>query len=570
MRFKAFNTAAAALSMVVYCKIFGYLMDRLSARTVGGICMVAGPVFTVLVWLFVAGGNWSFNLPLAGVVSAHKGMTLIILGSLVNAGLFGFVGLAHVNMLADIVPQRGRTVAMALQFAFISLLGAGGAYTGGRLMDMMKAAAPDGFGFLLPGGEVFTHIHVLALAQVLIIWCGALPLLLSVRMPNETIKFREAFDRVLLANPFRFVFGIHNARILAQPASRKNRFKAVEAMGDNATVIALADIVARTRDPNIDIREAATRSLGKIGNDEAIHALVEAAARPDSDIAVPALRALRACAVPDIAPSVIPLLSHLNIEVVREAARTLGAARNPAAIEPLSNLLHATRQAAVAVAAAEALSHLGDSSAVYAIIPRMRNPAISDCHHRAYATAVADLLGERDFYYKVLTLDESAHGSGLALLVKRLRSDIAHTGALDFDPSLREHIFTLVSETDRAYEARDLPACARALFVAACAFATLRYNTHYQDDVPGLLAALEARDPLFAAGAWYTAVLDGAFQRANAPDSLAPIRTETEALLGAYILASWSRTTRDPGLLRALRHPNPAPPANEPRPDKTA
>jgi hypothetical protein len=291
------------------------------------------------------------------------------------------------------------------------------------------------------------------------------------------------------------------------------------------------------------------------------------ASQPDSDTTVSALRALRVCAVPGVAPAIIPLLSHLNIEVVREAARVLGAARNPDAIEPLSHLLHATRQAPVAVAAAEALSHLGDSSAIYAIIPRMRNTTL-DCFHRAYATAAADLMGERDLFYKILTLDEHAHGAGLALLAKRLRSDIEHTAALDYDPTMREHLLVLVRNMDRHYESRELPACARNIFGATCTFSALCFNIHYQDDVSRFLGALEKRDPLFAAGAWYTSVLDGAFQRGDAPNSFAPIRTETEALLGVFILASWSKNIRDPGLLRALRSAANQNQANDTEPEK--
>jgi HEAT repeat protein len=533
--------ASAAFGTVVYCKGVGYLMDRLSARTVGGVCVVMGPLFSVLAWMFVGPGVWHVEVPLLGVVEVQRSVAIITGVSLMNAGFFGGVGLAHINLLADVVPQRGRTVAMAVQFVIIGAFGALGAFLGGRLVDFIKSpnVAPDGFALMLPGGAPLDYIHILVGILALVAWCVVLPLLLGVRLPNEKIKFSEALDRMVLVNPVRFATGIYNARILTQPSSRKSRFKAVEAIGNNATVIALADLVDKTRDPSVDIREAATHSLGKIGNAEAIHALAAIATQPDSDIVVPALRALRGCALPSVAPALIPLLSHLNIEVVREAARTLGAARNPDAIEPLAHLLHATRQAPVAVAAAEALSLLGDTSAIYAIIPRMRGTT-ADAFHRAYAVNAADLLGERDMFYKILTTDDHAHGAGLALLVKRLRAAFEHDESLKNSP-LREDAFVHIRNIDLHYEARELAPCAKNIFDLARAFAILRHNIHYRDDLRAFLAALEARDPLFAAGVWYTAVLNGALQRDDTPDSLAGIRTTTEALLGVFILASWAK-----------------------------
>ncbi len=533
--------AVASLSTVIYCTGFGYLIDRLSARTVGGICMTLAPVFN-LVWLFVNGSVWHVNLPYFGVVAVQQCVALVVGCSLFNAGFFGCVGLAHLNLLANVVPQRGRTVAMAVQFAIIGAFGALGSFTGGRLVDTIKGIAPDGFALNLPGGVPLDYVHVLLVIQALVIWFVALPLFLSVRLPTDKTKFRDALDRIVLVNPFRFATGIYNARILSLPASRKSHFKAVEAVGNNATEIALSDLIEKTRDPSIDIREAATQSLGKIGNTEAINALAALATQPESDIAVSALRAMRTCAGSDIAPVLIPLLSHLNIEIVREAARTLGVTRNPAVLDPLSNLLHSTRQASVAVAAAEALSLLGDSSAIYAIIPRMRNTP-NDVFHRTYAVTAADLLGERDMFYKILSMDDHAHGAGLSLLLKRMRANLEKADALKDSP-MREHIFVLIHNIDLHYEARELRLCAKNIFALAGAFAALRYNVHFQNDVYTFLSALEKRDPLFAAGAWYTAVLDGAFQRSDTSNSLAVIRTTTEALLGAFVLTSWSHAFR--------------------------
>jgi len=175
---------AAALGMVLFGKIFSRMMDRVGARNAGAACMVLAPALTVLAWLFAGPGTWTLALPWLGAVELHRGVTLVIAGSFAGAGLFLSVGVAHMVRVADVVPERGKTVAMALQFTIISLFGTAGAFAGGRLVDVVKAAAPDGFPLTLPGGESFRHIHLLILIQALVIWCAALPLFLKKQIPK--------------------------------------------------------------------------------------------------------------------------------------------------------------------------------------------------------------------------------------------------------------------------------------------------------------------------------------------------------------------------------------------------
>lgn len=534
-------TVAAAVSTIVSSTLFGYLISRIGARLVAGVCIVIGPLFNII-WLFVNGSILHFNLPYFGEVAVHQSVVLVVFCALLNGGFFAGVALSHFNLMASVVPERGRSVAMAVQWTIIGVMGAAGPLIAGRVMDWAGATAPDGFGLVLPGGANFDYIHILILLQAVFAWFIALPFFLGLKLPADKMKFLAAIDRIVLVNPYRFATGIYNARVLSQPASRKSHFKAVEAVGNNATDIALTDLVAKTLDPAIDIREAAVHSLGKIGNAEAIAELTQIATQPGSDLSVAALRALRTCAGPSSAPALVPLLSHLNIEVVREAARTLGVAKNPAALDPLSQLLLSTRQEPVAIAAAEALSHLDDASAIYTIFPRMRNTA-NHVYHNTYAVCAGDLLGERDGFYKILSMDEHSYASGMAAVVKRLRKSVDHYAVLRNTPQ-HEQFRGRIDTIDAQYEARELRACAKGAFELACGFSAMRYNIHYRDDIYTLLSALEKRDPLFAAGIWFLAVLDGAFQRKESSNAMMAVQTATEILLAVFILASWSKKFR--------------------------
>jgi len=524
---------ASAIGTILASLGLGYLIDRLGARAVGAVMVVLAPAVGGLAWFLVTDTPLHLTLPLIGAVQTSWGVAVITVSSFLCAGLYSGVGLAHLSLLAVTAPERGRTLAMAVQWTMVGLISAGGPMLGGFIMDSFPK---DGLSFCLLRNTHFHFIHALIILQVSIAWFIVLPILLRVRVAHERLTMIEAFNRIVLVNPLRFASGIYHARIMASPVTHARRARAVEAAGDVHAEVAIADLTARLADPSSDVREAAAQSLGRIGTSEAIDALVRTLQEPGGDLAVPVLRALYVCADRRATAAVLARLRDENIEAVREAARTLGAVGDPAAAPALSDLLHTTRNDAIALAASEALGRLGDVTAVYEILPRMRQAA-NPLMRRALAASIGDLLGEPDGFYRILTEEEHSHGAGITPLIKRLAADLRRRAT----PDQRAKTDAAVAALDRHYEARDLRPCVTAAYQLTGMLARRRHGVVDTGNARLFLAELNERDARFAVGAWYLAVLNGAFQRPDASLALGAVRELEEVQLAIYILGSWSR-----------------------------
>jgi HEAT repeat protein/MFS family permease len=524
----------ASIGTIVAGLAVGHLIDRVGARAFGACMILLAPCFGAA-WFLFTDTPLEFHLPLFGAVHTSWGMALITVICFFSAGFYSSVGLAHMSLLASTAPERGRTLAMAVQWTLIGLIGAGGPIVGGYVMDLFPK---EGLQMTLLHGTRFHFVHALVILHALTAWFVVLPVFLSIRAKRESIGMLEAFDRIVLVNPLRFASGIYHARVMTSPVTRRRRAQAVEATGESGAEVFVADLAARLSDASADVREAAAQSLGRIGTSDAIEALVRALQDPASDLAVHVLRALRRCADHRATAAVLARLADENQEVVREAARTLGAIGDVTAVPPLLDLLHRTRHEGIAMAAADALGRLDDLTAVYEILPRMRTTA-SATARRAYAVATADLLGDPDGFYRILSQEEQSHGSGMAPVFARLRSDVARldTAAGAAAPVRSQQ---LLASLDRQYEARDIRAAAATAFELALELVTLRYGLRHGADTRLFLRDLQAQDARFGVGAWYLAVLHGAFDRPSGSASLGPAREMVEIQLAVYILASWA------------------------------
>lgn len=526
---------ASSLGTIIAGLVVGYLIDRVGARAFGSVMLLMAPCFGIS-WFLVTDTPLRIHWPLVGGIETTWGFALITVSSFFAAGVYSGVGLSHMNLLAATAPARGRTLAMAVQWTLIGLIGAGGPILGGTIMDLFPK---EGLSILLLKTTHFHFIHLLIILHAATAWFVVLPIFLRIRVKQERLGMMEVFDRIVLVNPLRFASGIYHARVMTAPVTRNRRAKAVEAAGEIRAELAIADVAARLSDASSEVREAAAQSLGRIGTAEAIDALLKTLAEPDTDLTVPLLRALRSCADARALPAVLARLEHENIEVVREAARALGPIGDPAAVAPLLDLLHKTRNPAIALAAAESLGRLGDLSAVYEILPRMR-AAATPMARRAFAASVGDLLGERDEFYRILSEEEQSHGVGMSPLFHRMRADWRRLDAAGDSLALSEETPRLIAELDARYEARDVRAAATSAFQIAIRLAERCHGVRHTGDSYAFLETLNKTDPRFAAAVWYLAVLDGVFQRSTTSAALGAARDVVEIQLAIYILSSWS------------------------------
>jgi hypothetical protein len=90
------------------------------------------------------------------------------------------------------------------------------------------------------------------------------------------------------------------------------------------------------------------------------------------------------------------------------------------------------------------------------------------------------------------------------------------------------------------YEARNLMSCADTALRITRLFAQHRYQIAENLTVFRFLPELERHDTRFAAGAWFIALLSGAFARADAPPAMRPVRSLVEIQLAVYVLSAWA------------------------------
>ena len=172
----AWLIVASALGTVIWAPAIGHRIDRHGARKVALWLMALGPVFT-LAWLGVSPA-W-LRLPLAGLVP--QPVVLMGAASLVIGGFYGGVQLCQLRLTQHFTGTAGRTVAMAVHWSSVGVIGAAGALAGGWIKDHFPRAWGS---VLLPGGAPFSYFQVLILLHVVIAWGIALPLLRSVRPPE--------------------------------------------------------------------------------------------------------------------------------------------------------------------------------------------------------------------------------------------------------------------------------------------------------------------------------------------------------------------------------------------------
>jgi MFS family permease len=168
---------ASALGAVVWSHPIGHRIDRFGARTVAMFLVGVGPLFT-FAWFFASPDR--LRLPLLGEVP--QPVVLMSAASLIIGGFYSGMQLCQLRLTQAFTGNAGRTVAMAVHWSFVGVIGAFGALAGGWIKDHF----PPAWNLtLVPGGAAFSYFHVLIALQVLLAWGVALPLLASVRENPE-------------------------------------------------------------------------------------------------------------------------------------------------------------------------------------------------------------------------------------------------------------------------------------------------------------------------------------------------------------------------------------------------
>ena len=162
--------------------------------------------------------------------------------------------------------------------------------------------------------------------------------------------------------------------------------------------------------------------------------------------------------------SVQPLidsLSHPDPRMRATAAETLGDIGDRRASEPLSKLLQTEKSALAIGSYATALSALGEISAIWQILPVMRNTQ-SIVNRRQLAIAIGNLLGEPKVFYSYLDEECKVFGQRAGKIASHCRRLIARSEDESI-ASRRADLLALLDAAEAAYVRQDWPSCAAGI-----------------------------------------------------------------------------------------------------------
>lgn len=522
---------SSAVGIILSSFLWAYFMDRLGARNFGVIMMILAPMFG-LAWFFMPIKTVVWTMPLVGSVSMPYAIALLLITNLVASAFYAGVGLSQISLLGALSPREGRTMAMAVHWAILGLMAAMGPITGGAIMDAFEAHPITA---RLPMGTPLNFFHFSVAVQCGLTWLIAVPLLLKVRLRSGEMAFRTALSRFANINPIRMISSIYNIYSISSADSRSEQVLALRKLGKDRTAIAVTDLIERLDDPSLEVREEAALALGQIGSPDALDALVAKLEEPAADLAPEIARALR------VSPSnrgVNHLIRHLKTadrQTRVEIIRTLGEICDRRASAAILDLLRETEDDKICAVCAEALARLGEFSAVYEIVPRMRSGAHPGLM-RTLTVSLGDLLGEPGGFYRLMTHEARNPGSETEAMIDRLIAQLVRAERHARNPVPWRELIECVRRYDAELSGGRKAAAGGTLYEIGARLAALTFGLDFGVDSDTLVESLVMRDQRRGVGLWFLGILQDQSGRVPAVPA-----EDTELLLGLYFLSEWVR-----------------------------
>jgi MFS family permease len=518
-------TVCAALGAVVASPLWGKVMDHVGERTFALVVFIIAPLFG-LQWFLLPMGEFSLPLVAAAV---PKAVVISCAVALFSGAFYTGAPLAQLVLISAVTRKEGRTLAMAVHWTLVGMVGAGGPVVGGWIMD---ATAGHTFPWQLPMGIPFAGFHILVIVHMAVTWLVAIPLLIRTSSRHGSLSVRA-----LAGNPLRVAGLIHNLVVLGEASGWRERVKAVRDLGRKRSSHVVGELIEQLSDPNAAVREEAVQALGRIGSPTAVDALLERLEDPESDLSVHVARALRQARDPRSVDALMRSLDSPDAEIRKESARTLGAIGDQRAAGTLLELVRQSDDMPLVTASSEALARLGEVAAIHQILRRMRdarNPAL----RTSLAVAVADLLGTPGEFYPILTRERREPGSELSDMLKNIRVRTRRAAGRP----LRDDANQLRGFTERIEESTttgDLAGAARYLFDLALGMVTLRREVNRGPETEAIIENLVWRDPTFGIGLSYLNTL----RHTGGSEGSGTVQ-DTDILIGTYFLLHWVKTWR--------------------------
>lgn len=513
----AWLAIAGSLGSVASSAFLGRLVDQLGARTLCALLFLVAPLPS-LVWFFLEPGI----LIRIGQTHVPQAVLALLAANFLSGSLFAGLGLCQMRLLGQLSEPSGRTMAMAVHWCLVGLIAALGPLVGGAVMDWFEAHPAR---WSLPNGVKGSYYHVITAGFIAMVWCVALPLLIAIRKRNEEMHLGQAVSQIVFSNPLQTVRNFYNLHVMAGQASSARRALAARKLGQTKTGIAVPELIQKLDDPSLDVREGAVEALGAIGGEPAVRALVRKLDDPSEDLAPAVVRALRLAGDPAAGDALLQKLVSADRATVIEAVRALGALGEQRAAAPLLEIVRTSADAPLVAAAGDALAALGELEATWRIVEQMRRLP-NRMLKRALGIATADILGERDAFYKLLVMDAEKPGSAAAEIAKRLGK------ALRGEPDLH----TLTTEVEAWLTEGPVADAATRLRDAGCAIAASRFDLDPNSDAHAIMRELFETDRRAAIAVWHLLVIAEPWM-IEGNDT----RDRADLLLGGYVLTCLAR-----------------------------
>jgi len=459
-----FLATQIAAGIVCY-PIWNVLLERYGSKPVMQLCSLMA-VFSPAPWLFIT--RDTIFIPTA-LLFVYSGIT------------FSGLEIATLNLMLGLAPKQHRSMYVAVDLTVVGLFGAVGPIIAGYFMQYAQGLSLN---FM---SRQLGSFHLLVIACCLL-RLYARTLLYRVE-EGSGVSSGYIFRRIFEGNPIRVFPNIY---ILSGPASEESKISAVSRLGASRSKLALQDLLSHLDDPSPYVREEAVLAIAKSRDTKTIGVLIEKLRNRDislhhklagtvskiaremkDQILVDALRELgfegeatsRVAGGADNAPidvgPLIESLSHPDPTIRASAAHSLGQVGDRRASEPLYELLQNEQDEHAFGFSAHAISALGEISAIWLILPVMRNTK-SVTVRRQLAVAIGNLLGKPKEFYGHLDEECKVSGQSVCRIFGRC-GRLVNRSSDDVIKENRRRLLKLIDEAEALYLQSDWTGCATGI-----------------------------------------------------------------------------------------------------------
>ena len=186
-----------SLGAVLASYSMGKLSDRIGPRVLCAILIIVAPL-TATSWFFINTTYVTLHLPWIGEWSVPQAVLNQAFATFLGGALFSAIFPCQLRLAALLSSTSGRTMAMAVHWSILGIIGSLGSILGGAIMDWFSAHPQH---YIFPSGTSFSFFHVILGVLTLILWGISLPLILSTRGPRTVWKNRREHSQSLQRHP---------------------------------------------------------------------------------------------------------------------------------------------------------------------------------------------------------------------------------------------------------------------------------------------------------------------------------------------------------------------------------